>query len=125
VTFYNDVRVPATMLVGELNGGWQLITEQLNHERVGLAALAYGAQGCFDDTLAWARATQGASGRVIDTPWVQGAFAECYALLQAYAMLGNRVAWEVAQGKRVPSWRARARYSAPRAISACCDSCLR
>jgi 3-oxocholest-4-en-26-oyl-CoA dehydrogenase alpha subunit len=99
VTFYNDVRVPVSMLVGELNGGWQLITEQLNHERVGLAALAYGAQGCFDDTLAWARATPGAGGRVIDAPWVQGAFAECYALLQAYAVLGNRVAWEVAQGE--------------------------
>jgi alkylation response protein AidB-like acyl-CoA dehydrogenase len=99
VTFYNDVRVPAAMLVGELNGGWQLITEQLNHERVGLAALAYGAQGCFDDTLAWARATPSADGRVLDAPWVQGAFAECYALLQAYAVLGNRVAWEVAQGE--------------------------
>lgn len=99
VTYYKDVRVPANMLVGELNGGWQLITEQLNHERVGLAALAYGAQGCFDDTLAWARATPAAAGFVIDQPWVQLAFAECYALLQAYAMLGNRVAWEVAQGE--------------------------
>jgi 3-oxocholest-4-en-26-oyl-CoA dehydrogenase alpha subunit len=99
VTFYNDVHVPASMLVGELNGGWKLITEQLNHERVGLAALAYGAQGCFDDTLAWAQATNGASGRVIDEPWVQSAFAECYALLQAYGVLGNRVAWEVAQGE--------------------------
>ncbi len=99
VTFYKDVRVPATMLVGELNGGWKLITEQLNHERVGLAALAYGAQGCFDDTLAWARSTHGSRGRVIDEPWVQSAFAECYALLQAYAVLGNRVAWEVAQGE--------------------------
>ena len=99
VTFYNDVRVPAAMLVGELNGGWQLLTEQLNHERVGLAALAYGAQGCFDDTLAWARAATGGGGRVIDQPWVQSAFAECYALLQAYAVLGNRVAWEVAQGE--------------------------
>ena len=99
VTFYKDVRVPASMLVGELNGGWQLITEQLNHERVGLAALAYGAQACFDDTLVWARSTVLAGGRVIDQPWVQGAFAECYALLQAYAVLGNRVAWEVAQGE--------------------------
>jgi alkylation response protein AidB-like acyl-CoA dehydrogenase len=89
------------MLVGELNGGWQLITEQLNHERVGLAALAYGAQGCFDETLAWAQSMTegGTGGRLIDAPWVQSAFAECYALLQAYAVLGNRVAWEVAQGE--------------------------
>ncbi len=102
VTFYQDVRVPAAMLVGELNGGWQLITEQLNHERVGLAALAYGAQGCFDHTLAWARSTPAADGRVIDAPWVQIALAECYALLQAYAVLGNRVAWEVAEGETRP-----------------------
>ena len=35
-SYYNDVRVPADMLVGEENGGWKLITTQLNHERVGL-----------------------------------------------------------------------------------------
>jgi len=99
VTYYRDVRVPATMLVGELNGGWQLITEQLNHERVGLAALAYGAQGCFDETLRWARTMRSGAGFVIDQPWVQIALAEAYALLAAYAVLGNRVAWEVAQGE--------------------------
>jgi 3-oxocholest-4-en-26-oyl-CoA dehydrogenase alpha subunit len=99
VTYYKDVRVPASMLVGPLHGGWQLITEQLNHERIGLAALAYGAQACFDATLAWARATPGtAGGQLIAQPWVQMALAECYALLQAYAVLGNRVAWELAQG---------------------------
>ena len=99
VTYYEDVRVPASMIVGEVNGGWALITEQLNHERVGLAALAYGAQGCFDATLAWARSTPAAGGtRLVDAPWVQLALAEAYALLEAYAILGNRVAWEVAAG---------------------------
>jgi alkylation response protein AidB-like acyl-CoA dehydrogenase len=99
LTYYKDLRVPADMLVGELNRGWQLITEQLNHERVGLAALAYGAQGCFDDALQWARITPAGSGFVIDQPWVQIALAEAYVLLEAYAVLGNRVAWEVAQGE--------------------------
>ena len=99
VTYYKDVRVPANMLVGELDRGWQLITEQLNHERVGLAALAYGAQGCFDDTLQWARVTPMGAGFLIDQPWVQMALAEAYVQLQAYAVLGNRVAWEVAQGE--------------------------
>ncbi len=36
VSYYSDVRVPASMICGELNGGWKLITSQLNHERVGL-----------------------------------------------------------------------------------------
>ena len=33
-TYFNDVRVPVDMLVGEENQGWKLITTQLNHERV-------------------------------------------------------------------------------------------
>jgi 3-oxo-4-pregnene-20-carboxyl-CoA dehydrogenase beta subunit len=33
-TYYADVRVPVSMRVGEENAGWQLITAQLNHERV-------------------------------------------------------------------------------------------
>ena len=39
-TYYQDVRVPATNLVGEENGGWKLVTNQLNHERVALVSAA-------------------------------------------------------------------------------------
>ncbi len=39
-TYYQDVRVPATSLVGEENGGWKLVTNQLNHERVALISAA-------------------------------------------------------------------------------------
>lgn len=35
-TYFDNVRVPASMMVGEENGGWKLITTQLNHERVSL-----------------------------------------------------------------------------------------
>ena len=33
-TYYDHVRVPVRMRVGAENGGWRLITSQLNHERV-------------------------------------------------------------------------------------------
>ncbi|HTI27748.1 MAG TPA: acyl-CoA dehydrogenase family protein [Kutzneria sp.] len=33
-SYYNDVRVPVTRLVGAEHAGWRLITTQLNHERV-------------------------------------------------------------------------------------------
>ena len=47
-TYYNDVRVPADMLVGEENGGWRLITTQLNNERVMLGpAGRFGAIPSF------------------------------------------------------------------------------
>src|SRR5438552_1208899 len=37
-TFYEDVRVPASSLVGDENAGWRLITSQLNRERVTLCS---------------------------------------------------------------------------------------
>ena len=37
-TFYDNVHVPVANRVGEENEGWRMITTQLNHERVGLAA---------------------------------------------------------------------------------------
>lgn len=99
VTYYEDVRVPVDMVIGEVNGGWRLIAEQLNHERIGLAALTYGANGCFDDVVEWARETQASGGQaMIEVPWVQAALGESYALLSAVGVMGNRVAAEVAQG---------------------------
>ncbi|MGH9080166.1 MAG: acyl-CoA dehydrogenase family protein, partial [Acidimicrobiales bacterium] len=35
-TYYEDVRVPATNLIGRENQGWSIITNQLNHERVAI-----------------------------------------------------------------------------------------
>jgi alkylation response protein AidB-like acyl-CoA dehydrogenase len=37
--FFTDVRVPATSLLGPLNGGWQVATTTLSHERAGAARL--------------------------------------------------------------------------------------
>ncbi len=42
ITYYEDVRVPVGNLVGEENGGWGLITNQLNHERVTLVLVGCG-----------------------------------------------------------------------------------
>jgi 3-oxocholest-4-en-26-oyl-CoA dehydrogenase alpha subunit len=33
-TYYEDVRVPVANTVGEVHGGWRLMTSQLNHERI-------------------------------------------------------------------------------------------
>ncbi len=93
ITYYENVRVPAHMMIGAENGGWRLIAEQLNHERIGLAALSYGANGCFDEVVSWARD----NGR-LKLGWVQMALAEAYAVLQAVTTMGYRVGWEVSTG---------------------------
>jgi 3-oxocholest-4-en-26-oyl-CoA dehydrogenase alpha subunit len=81
-TYYDDVRVPADNLVGERGGGWRMITTQLNHERVGLAALGGPVWRMWGEVRQWA-AAQG-----IDTlPWVRADLAECYARLEAMKLL--------------------------------------
>ncbi|MFG1796997.1 acyl-CoA dehydrogenase family protein [Nocardia sp. NPDC049149] len=53
-TYFDDVRVPADMLVGEENKGWRLITTQLNHERVGLGPSGKIEQ-LYDRVRDWAQ----------------------------------------------------------------------
>jgi alkylation response protein AidB-like acyl-CoA dehydrogenase len=41
ITFYTDVRVPRSALVGEENNGWRYITTQLDFERVAISPVAH------------------------------------------------------------------------------------
>jgi alkylation response protein AidB-like acyl-CoA dehydrogenase len=103
VTYYTDVKVPVDMIIGEENGGWRLITEQLNHERVGLAA--WGIQGwkIFRDAMEWARNTTGPDGqRVIDDPSAQRSIAEVYAHLEAMRVMNARMSWQLDQQEMNP-----------------------
>ncbi len=102
-TFYDDVRVPDSAIVGELNGGWNLITNQLNHERVSLFASGRLLQ-LMQSSLAWARDTKLADGRrVIDQEWVQVKLAECHALVKHLDLLNWKVASDNTHGRMSPA----------------------
>lgn len=53
--FYDDVRVPDSTRVGEINGGWKVITDALAAERVVMGGIAATLLGHFDALLAWMR----------------------------------------------------------------------
>ncbi|QDQ96126.1 acyl-CoA dehydrogenase family protein [Tomitella fengzijianii] len=98
-TYYDEVRVPLSNVVGELGGGWGLITSQLNHERVALAARAGIADQLLTEVLEWAKAEpHGDGGRVYDLPWVRSNLAEVYALLSALDLMNLRLVADVAAG---------------------------
>ncbi|GAA4803541.1 acyl-CoA dehydrogenase family protein [Tomitella cavernea] len=97
-TYYEDVRVPISNVVGELNKGWGLITNQLNHERVALAARGGIANELLSEVLEWAKAEPYGDGHVYDLPWVRGKFAELYALLSAVDLINLRLVADVAAG---------------------------
>ena len=104
MTYYEGVRVHESAIVGAENGGWRLITTQLNHERIGLAAYGAAALAHFDDVVSWAKATPGdGDDTVADRPWVQLALAEAFARLEAMKILNWRMAWDQQQGRLDPA----------------------
>ena len=91
-TYYSDIRVPASMLVGEENSGWKLITTQLNHERVMLGPAGWLA-GLFLRVRGWASAAKTPDGSAVaDQPDVRRVLAEAYACHRINELLNWRVA---------------------------------
>jgi alkylation response protein AidB-like acyl-CoA dehydrogenase len=91
-TYYNDVRVPVDMLVGEENRGWQLITTQLNHERVMLGP-AGRIEGLRDRVREWAEGRVGPDGTpVLEIPWVRDTLARATASFRVNELLNWAVA---------------------------------
>lgn len=95
-TYYQDVRVPVTSLVGEEHAGWKLVTNQLNHERVALVS----AQPIFlalDQVREWAQNTKDAHGnRLIDSQWVQLNLARVLAKAEVLKLIN----WELASADK-------------------------
>jgi alkylation response protein AidB-like acyl-CoA dehydrogenase len=97
-TFYEDVRVPVSNRVGPENAGWMLITSQLNHERITLAAPGV-VDRLLDEVWQWAIDTPcPGGGRMIDEGWVQINLAKIYAKLDALKVLNWRSAWSINHG---------------------------
>ena len=101
--FFDDVRVPVANRVGEENGGWNLITNQLNHERVTLCSPGM-IEHHLDEVKEWAKTTVGADGRrVIDDEWVRVALARLYARLEFLRLINWKVAYNATQNTLHPA----------------------
>lgn len=102
-TYYDDVRVPVENVVLGENRGWELITSQLNHERVALSSAGMVERKILD-VRRWAQETKLADGRrVIDQEWVQVALGRLRARTEFLKLLNWKVAWSVTQGTLNPA----------------------
>jgi alkylation response protein AidB-like acyl-CoA dehydrogenase len=92
-TYYSGIRVPVGNVVGEIDGGWRLLTTQLNHERIGLAALGGRMIALWEQVRDWAR-----DNGSIELPWVRADLARTYAKLEAMRLMNWKMTSAVAAG---------------------------
>lgn len=92
-TYYEDIRIPDRYRVGEIDGGWKLVTGQLNRER--LAIVNPGMLGgIVEHVCRWAASTPDSNGRpIISIPWVKENLARINSELETLQLLCWKQAW--------------------------------
>ncbi len=89
-----------------------MITTQLNHERVGLAALGGPAWRLWGEVREWTRAAPapGGDGVLADLPWVRRDLAECFARLEAMKLLNWQMVAAVEADRLEPAQASTAKF---------------
>ncbi len=95
--FFDNVRVPRTCLVGELNRGWYVAAATLDFERSGINRVVAGIR-TFEELVEYAAQEKHDGGAVIDDTRVRAKLAELAIEFTAGRMLAYRVASMQAKG---------------------------
>jgi alkylation response protein AidB-like acyl-CoA dehydrogenase len=96
-TFYSGVRVPDALRVGEIDGGWDVMTVALTFERGGFALSE--ADRVWQQTVDWATTTRRPDGaRVIDDPLVRERLAFMRVHDEVARLLALRCSYVAATG---------------------------
>jgi alkylation response protein AidB-like acyl-CoA dehydrogenase len=92
ITFYNDVRVPDSARIGDVDAGWRVMTASLQDEH----SAGFGGRiaRLLEEAEAWAEE----SGR-IEEPDVRERLARCAAEVEVSLLLQRRSAWMAEQGE--------------------------
>ena len=99
ITFYDNVRVPLSALVGEENRGWTYITTQLDFERVAISPIP-GIERVFDSVCGLFRENGHTAG-----DWTRAAFARWAADINALKVMDLKMASMIDNGE-VPYYEA-------------------
>ena len=122
---FQDVRVPASAMLGELGKGFYHIMWELQGERlIGAAGSVAGAQRCFERTLAFAQERQ-AFGRSIGSFQVtRHKFADMATKIESARQMVYVTAWRFANGEYPVREISMAKLHASRIACEVADECI-
>jgi alkylation response protein AidB-like acyl-CoA dehydrogenase len=99
--FFDDVRVPATNIIGEINQGWAYVGEHLEYERLSLAASYVGnARTALDDTIAYTKNRHQFGRSLSSFQVLKHRMAENETEVEAARLLVYSAAAKMARGER-------------------------
>jgi alkylation response protein AidB-like acyl-CoA dehydrogenase len=102
--FFDNVRVPASNLVGEENKGWYYLMQSLAFERRSLAPTTYGAcKRILEDLAGYAGQTEHGGRRLSESPLIRARLADLAIDLEALKMFAFQLAWRISLG-RIPTY---------------------
>lgn len=102
--FFEDVRVPRSNLVGEMNRGWYMAATTLDFERSGVGRSAH-AQRLLEDVIRELRALPVSYGRPMEDPTVLHQLAQARIEIEAARYISYYVVSLQSQGK-IPNYEA-------------------
>jgi hypothetical protein len=128
VTFYSDVRVPDSTIVGGLNKGWDFLTLALTTERgsaFGAGSSFMGTMGqAIDGATSWAYATQRDGAARITDPPTRRRLARAMVDHEVSRLLNLRSVWLAGTGQRSDVEAAVAKLFSTEALQRTCSDLL-
>jgi alkylation response protein AidB-like acyl-CoA dehydrogenase len=96
-TFYDNLRVPKSRLVGEENKAWKYMTAQLDLERIALCPYSPLTRR-IEESVKWAKKTKMDGMPVIEQQGVKNRFCEMLADVEVLKLLNYQVAVQLTKG---------------------------
>ncbi len=102
--YLDDVRLPASAVLGEVGGGFKVAMSTLDGGRIGIAAQALGiARACLEDSLAYAQQRRTMGKAIIQHQAIAFKLADMATEVDAARLLVMRAAW--LKDKKLPYGR--------------------
>ena len=103
--FFDDIYIPKTALVGEVNQGWHYLGIALDYERAFSAAAPAYLRRTFEELISYVKETDRNNRPLCKEPKIRYKLAQLAIELEVGRMLGYQVAWLLDRGS-VPFYEA-------------------
>jgi alkylation response protein AidB-like acyl-CoA dehydrogenase len=98
--FFDNVRIPASNLVGEENKGWYYLMQSLALERRSIAPTIYGSlKWILEELASYADGTEYEGQRLSKNPVVRAKLTDLAIDLEVLKMFAFQLAWQISQGQ--------------------------